>query len=718
MDTGLKSLALSSRQHGVELSVERLRHDYAVGEEEAAPELLVKMARENGLKARNVNFNWRALSRLGGAFPVVARLKNGHYVIVLGYKKDSENDDIGEHVLVIDPQFPKSQVDPVPKNQFLEHWQGSLILLKREYKLTDEDRPFSYTWVFGQFMKQKALLAEMFIIALIMHVFAVLPAVFIMIVLDKVVNYRSFSTLYVIAGGVVVAYFFNGIFGYLRQYIILFITSKVDIRLNAQVFSKLLDLPLSFYQKRSISELTKMVQQTNSLRQVLTGKFFATILDSTALVVFIPILFMYSPLLCAVVFIFALLISTNVFIASRVQKGKMKAAAAADGEKQLALMHSVSGIETVKSLALEPVQKREWEDATANHIMANLELGKSSAISTQISSTLQQLMTVVVIFVGVQLVFSGDLSAGVLIGVNMLAGRVTGPLVQLVSLAIDMEKVSTAVKMLASIMNTRGETVHRGLIVDILGGIEFINVSYTYEDGPKALNDVSFVIPPRQKVGIVGRAGAGKTTMARHIQGLLKGDEGTITIDDHDIRSIDLGHLRMSVAVVTQETCLFKGTIRDNIMKPSPGATMAQVLWSSKLVGLHEDVEQMSDGYETPLEEGGTNLSECMRNKIAMARALIRNPRVLILDEPFASFDIESEIAIKDHMEKIGRGRTLIIISSRVSHVMDCSQILVMEQGKVVQTGTHKELVAKNGVYQERWWLEKMLMGTAFSSEP
>ena len=718
MDTGLKSLVLTSRQHGIDLSTERLRHDYAIGEEEASPDILVGMARENGLMARWVNFSWRALSRLGAAYPVIANLKNGHYVIIVGYKKESEDDDIGEHVLVIDPKIPKSQVEKVPKDRFLEHWQGSLVLLKREYRLTDEERPFSYAWVFGQFLKQKLLLAELLVISLILHVFAVLPAVFIIIVLDKVVNYCSFSTLYVITGGVVVAYLFNGIFGYLRQFIILFITSKVDVRLNAQVFSKLLDQPLSFYQKRSISELTKLVQQTNSLRQVLTGRFFAAILDSTALVVFIPILFMYSPLLCAVVFIFALLISTNVFITSRLQKNKMKAAAAADGEKQLALMHSVSGIKTVKSLALEPVQKREWQEAASHHIVANLELGKVNAITTQISSTLQQMMTVAVIFVGVQLVFSGDLSAGVLIGVNMLAGRVTGPLVQLVSLAIDMEKVSTAVNVLGSVMNTRGETVRRGLIVDILGGIEFKDVSFSYDDVAKTLDKVSFVITPRQKIGIVGRAGAGKTTLARHIQGLLKADEGTITIDDQDIRSVDLGHLRMNIAVVTQETCLFKGTVRDNIMKPSPGASMAQVLWASKLVRLHEDVEQMADGYETHLEEGGANQSECQRKKIAMARALIRNPRILILDELYSSLDIESEIAVKNRMSKIGRGRTLIIISNRSSHVMDCDQILVMDHGKLVQSGTHKELVAKQGVYQERWWLEERLVGATLSSTP
>ena len=718
MDSGLKSLVLTSRQKGVELSLERLHHDYALGEEEPDSNLLVKIAMENGLKARLVSFNWQDLTRLGPAFPAIARLKNGNYVIVVGYKPGSEDDDQGEHVLVVDPLIPKSQIEPVAMNPFLEHWDGTLILLKKEFKLTDEERPFSYGWVFGQFLKQKMLLGQLFFVAIVLHFFAVVPVIFIMIVLDKVVNYQSQSTLYVIAGGVLVAYIFNGIFGYLRQYLILFATSKVDVRANSQVFSKLLNLPLSFFQKRSIPDLIKTVQQTNTLRQVLTGKFFAAILDSTALVIFIPILFMYSPLLCAVVFVFAALISANVAIASRVQKDKMKSAAAADSEKQLVLMNSVSGIETVKSLALEPVQKHEWQDAAAHQIIANLELGKANAVTSQISSTLQQMMTVAVIFIGVQLVFSGELSAGVLIGANMLAGRITGPLVQLVSLAMDMEKVSIAVKMLASVMNTRGESGRRGLVPDILGGIEFKDVSFTYEDETKALDGVTFSIPPRQKIGLVGRSGAGKTTIARHIQGTLRPDEGTITVDGEDLRSVDLGHLRMNIAVVNQDACLFKGSIRSNILKPSPGSTMAQVLWASKMVGLHEDIESLADGYETILEESGANLSECLCKKIAIARALIRNPRILVLDEPFASFDVESEIMIKDRLSEIGRGRTLIIISSRISHVMDCDQILVMEQGKVVQTGIHNELVATGGVYKERWRMEETLMGPAYSPTP
>jgi len=708
MHSALKSLVLTARQHGIDLSVDRLRHDYALSDDEVDDGLLVEIARDNGLKARNGTFRWRDIPRLGAAFPVIARLKNGTGVIITGHKADDGN-GTGEHVLVIDPLSSNPVVEAVAKEQFLAHWDGSLVLVRREYGLTDDDRPFSFAWLAGRFLQQKVLLAELLAIAFILHGFAVLPAIFIMIVLDKVVNYQSTSTLYVITAGVIVAYVFNGVLGYLRQYIILFATAKIDVRLNARVFTKLLDLPLSYFHERSVPAVTRTLQQTTTIRQVLTGKFFAAILDATSLVVFIPILYFYSPLLCAIVFLFAFLISTNVVIASRYQKDKLATATSADSRKQSILATSVTGIETVKSLALEPIQKREWEEAIAHHIMAHLDLGKLNAASSSISATLQQLMTVAVIFIGVQLVFDGSLSAGVLIAVNMLAGRVTGPLVQLVSLATDFEKITAAVNTVASILNTRGESGRGGLVADIIGGIEFHGVSFTYPGGPKGLDNVSFEVRPRQRVGIVGPAGAGKTTLARHIQRLLKPDEGTITIDGQDIRNLDLGHLRIAVAAVTQETTYFKASIRDNILKPYANATMARVLWASKMVGLHEDVERMADGYETLLEEGGTNLSTGQRQKIAIARALIRNPKILILDEALSNFDVDSEVGIMKQMRQINGGRTLVVITNRLHQVTDSDLILVMNEGRLVQSGTHRELASETGLYAELWRKELSL---------
>jgi len=679
MHTALKSLVLAARQKGIELSVDTLVHTFNIGEDEADNTTLVRIARENGLTAKIGNFNIEKLSKLKDSFPIIMRLKDKRCVIVSGFELEDDQTTI-KAIIVIDPSSATPQAETIKKEAFKKHWSGDAVLLKRKYGTFDEDRPFDFSWLMAGYFRYKSLMVQLVLISLLLHIFAVLPAVFIMIVLDKVVNFEATSTLYVITSGIIIAYLFNGFLGYLRQYIVLFASGKVDVRLNAKLFSKLLDLPLSYFQKRSIPEVSKTLQQTISLRQALTGRFFGAVLDATSLMVFVPILFIYSPLLCGVVILFSLAISANVIIASKLQKRRLQRASSADSRKQAILMDSISGIETVKTLALEPVQKKNWEDAISDHTVAHLKLGSANAVTQQIGSTLQQLMTVAVIFLGVQLVFAGELSAGVLIGVNMLAGKVTGPLVQLVTLVTDVEKVTRAIDSIGSVMNTRGEMRRRGVVPEILGDVSFHNVNFGYEEGQRSLENVNFEIQPRQKVAIVGATGSGKTTIARMIQGIIRPHEGNVNIDGQDLRLIDLSHLRYNVACVTQTPHF-------------------------------EDIDKLPDGYETEIEEGGGNLSVGMCHKIALARALIRNPRILILDEALAHFDLESEHEVRKKLPDIASGRTLILIAHRISHARECDHVFVMDKGRLVEQGKHDDLIAQKGVYADMWNREVNLIG-------
>ncbi len=245
MQSGLKCLALVARHHGLELSLERLQHDYRTGDRsEPGKTLMLQMARENGLKAKHVTFQWRDIQRLGKAFPAVAILKNGHYVILTGYKGVPADGKGEPLVMVLDPTDPDHGVQQVNHHDFTKLWRGELLLLKRDYELTDLNQPFSAGWVLGSYLRQKGLMIMLVLIAIVLNLFAVVPAIFMILVLDKVVNYEAVDTLYVISIGVIIAYAFNGILGYLREYTILFTTTRLEARINVDAFNKLMNLPL------------------------------------------------------------------------------------------------------------------------------------------------------------------------------------------------------------------------------------------------------------------------------------------------------------------------------------------------------------------------------------------------------------------------------------------------------------------------------------------
>ena len=721
MNSGIKSLVLASGQHGVNLSVERLMHENALDEEQDInTEQLLKIAKKNNLKAKTLNANWENISQLGVAFPVIAKLKNGRFVVLAKCQISSESDDKNKEdsIFVLDPLAVNPKLEEISKNKFLDAWGSELILLKSDFAILDEEQPFSRNWIFQQIFTYKALFLQLLFVSILLHVFGFLPIIYIMIVLDKVVNFEAMSTLYVIAGGVLIAHLFSGLFGYIKKYVALFFTSKLESKLNQKTFTSVLDQPLSYFHKNPSASIIKSVQQVNTVRQFLINKVFGTLLDATGLFIFIPILILFSPTLFAIVMVFSILIGLNNIFSSKRQKEMHQLVSKYEEQKNSLMMNTVSGIDTVKSLTLEPSLKKQWDECSSNHTLASIELGKLDARSSQISATLQQMMTVAVIFVGVLLVFDGSLSAGVLIGVNMLAGKVTGPLVQLVSMSTEFQKFNNAMMILAKLLSLRGERLQRGSTPAIHGGITFNNVSFGYKDNDNVVSNVSFEIKPRQKVGLVGPSGSGKTTIMRLIQGIIKPNSGNIIVDGYDIGALDLSHLRVNISIVTSQNTFFKGSIRDNILNAMPNAPTERLDWAFEMVGMSDNLNELQEGFNTLIEEGGTNLSTGMRQKVAFARGLIRNPKIMMLDEVLSGMSLEDELSIMRNMPKINQGRTMLIVTHELSQVLDCDKILVLDaKGQMAEQGTHEELLAINGVYADLWNKERNLRGSFPSQE-
>jgi ATP-binding cassette subfamily B protein len=467
----------------------------------------------------------------------------------------------------------------------------------------------------------------------------------------------------------------------------------------------MLQLPMQYFEQITAGVLTKHMQQTSKIREFLTGNLFLTLLDATALLVFLPILLFYSVSLTVIVLVFSGLLAVNIGVLLGPYRRRLEALYEAEGNRQAMLVETIHGMQTVKALSMEPVQRKSWDQASAQAVSMHYNVGKISITATTISKFLEKLLTVTIIWSGAQMVLQGTLSVGELVAFQMIAGRVTGPLVQLVSLVHSYQECALSVRMLGSVMNRDVEAgIGHGLRPAIEGAIEFENVTFNYlPTSPPALEQVSIKIPAGRIYGIVGRSGSGKTTITRMIQGMYRPQSGLIRIDNLDMRELDIAHLRQNIGVVLQDNFLFRGTVRDNIAMAKSNCSFQEVVYVAKLAGADEFIERLPQSYDTMLEENGSNLSGGQKQRLAIARALLKDPRILIFDEATSALDPESEAIVQRNLNRIARGRTVIIVSHRLSTLTHCDAILVLERGRMEAFGSHQQLLQDSRTYRELW---------------
>lgn len=703
-----------AKHHGLAADRHRINFEYSVGEEPLTELRFRRIAQDLGLNVSAKRLSWRKLRGLGQAYPVILVLNSGETFMLSGFEVDEKTGE--EYVFVVRKDETSNQFhhEPVSQNDLESGWRGAVYLFKKAKLDHATEGEFNLKWFVREAMYQKVLFAEIIMVAMMIHVAGLALPLFFQITVDKVLVHESFQTLNVLAVAVIIVLLFQGTFNFLRDYLLAFATSKIDMRTATRTFGHLVRLPLGFFQKSTAGVLTKHMQQTDEIREFLTGNVLETALDATALLVFIPLLFLYSWELGLIVLGFSLLIALVIAGMIRPFYKALMQLYAAEGERQSLLVESIHGISTIKSLALEPRRNRVWDNSSAQSVRTNFKVDKLGTIAESIVETLEQLMSVAILFVGAHMVFSGDLTVGKLIAFKMLAGNVSKPLIKIVEMVHEYQKARLAVKMLGNIMNAKTENNAESQTTTpkITGEISFEDVSFFYDGSEKpALKDISFTIEESEIIGIVGESGSGKSTLARLVQGLYPSNTGTIRLNGSDIREIDLAHLRQSVGIVLQENFLFRGTVRENIAITVSDASLENIKRAAGMAGASGFIEELPSRYDTILEENATNLSGGQRQRLAIARALLRNPRLLIFDEATSALDVESETIIQDNLKKIADGRTMLIIAHRLSTLHEADRILVMHKGKIEAFAPRSELLDQNSpnsspTFQRMWEIQ------------
>lgn len=699
--TSIQCLTAIAQHHGLQINPEWLIQEYALGEEEPTATLLLRIASEIGLKAKTDKLSWEGLLAQGGVFPVLAKLRNGHSVIIVGARAEGDG-----KVAVLDPLISGATVALQDREQFCKHWGGDVVFLKRSHSLTDTNQPFGLRWFIPEILKQKAAFRDIAIAAIAMQFLALASPIFFQLVIDKVLVHQSESTLWVLGVGITIALVFDAVFGYLRQLLTLAATNKIDMRLTRRTFGHLLSLPIDYFETTTAGVITRHMQQLESIRHFLTGRLFLTVLDTIGLLLFLPILFTYSAKLAIIVLVFTLVIAGIIAALLPTYRRRLNALYSAEGRRQSMLVETVHGMRTVKALAIEPIQRRIWDQISAEAITMHFRVGKLGITGGTITDFLGKMLPVTIIVLGAQDVFDQTLSVGALIAFQMISSRVSSPLIAIVGLINEFEQTALSVRMLGEVMNRRpeGRMGAGGLRPQLLGEITFQDVTFRYPGASAtALDHTTFKVPAGTVVGIVGRSGSGKTTLTKLIQGLYGVEEGIIRFDGTDAREIDLAHLRRQIGVVLQENFLFRGTVRENISMAKPDATFEEIVVSAQAAGADEFIERLPQGYDTLLEENAANLSGGQKQRLSIARSLLSKPRILILDEAASALDPESEAIFINNLSRIAIGRTVIMISHRLSTLVNAHAILVMQHGRLVDSGRHEELLARSSTYQHLW---------------
>lgn len=696
-DSGLLCLAFVAGHYQVSADLFQMIHDAGPKAGACDSDDLMRTASRLGFKTRlQVG---QAVTRLQHVpLPALLRLDNGRFVVAALRLSDGT-------LRIFDPQ--KKAIVDLAKGQSPDAWSGDILLIAPKFSLFQASvRSFDLGWFLRALYKYRWPLAHVLVASLFVQLFALATPLLFQVVIDKVLVHKGLSTLLVIVVGLIGISLFEVILGYLRNYALAHTTSRIDVELGAQLFDHLLRLPVSYHDTRAAGQTVARVRELETIRSFLTGQGLSSILDIAFALIFIAVMFLYSHVLTWIVLasIPAYLLVT--FFIRPLLRDRINERFKTGAASQQLLVETIIGFQTLKSGAVEPAVRMQWERRLADYVRASFDAVNLSSIGQNAFQFISKATTALVLFVGAKAVIDGELTVGGLIAFNMIMGQVTAPILRLSQLWQDLQQVLISVDRVGDILRspTEGERFESMSLSQIKGDIALKEVSFRYHpEGVDVFDKINLDIPAGQVLGIVGPSGSGKSTLTKLLQRLYRPSRGQILVDGVDISYADAASLRRQIGVVLQENILFNRSIHDNIALANPAMPRAHVIALAKLAGADEFISKLPRGYDTIVEERGSNLSGGQRQRLAIARALSMNPRILIFDEATSALDYESEQQIQNNMRLISQGRTVIIIAHRLAAVRHCDRIITVDNGHIIEDGTHASLIEQSGFYSKLW---------------
>jgi ATP-binding cassette, subfamily B, bacterial HlyB/CyaB len=692
-DCGAACLVMISRYWGKKFSVNRLREMANVGRSGASMKAISNTAEAVGFTSRPVKASLGKLAEQ--SLPAIAHWEGKHFIVV--YKITQT------HVIVGDPAIGQRNLT---YKEFETGWTGYALLLQptAELKETKDAKPS--LWNFYQLVKPHwKILLEVFLASVLMQIFGLITPIFTQLLLDRVIVQGSVSTLNAVSLGMLIFGLFSLFINSIRQYLLDHTANRVSVALLVGFIKHTFRLPMAYFESRYVGDIVSRIQENHKIQRFLTGESLLIVLDLLTVTIYLGMMFSYSwrmavlALLTVPPFFILALASTNIL--RRMSREIFSAGA----EENSYLIQALTGIRSVRSMAIEQTVRWHWEELLNKLIKKGFEAQIIGNRLQVVSGSIDIFMSTGLLWYGAWLVIKQELTIGQLIAFNMLLGNVISPFKRLALVWNQLQEILVSVERINDVLESDPEEDllkgNRLYIEQLRGNICFENVTFRYhpESDNNILENLSFEVKAEQTVAIVGRSGSGKTTLSKLILGLYPPTDGKVLIDGHDVNGVYLKSLRSQTGVVDQDSFLFGGTIRENISIAYPQASLEEIVQAAQLAGADDFIQRLPLGYETQIGEGGGLLSGGQRQRLTIARALLGNPRLILLDEATSNLDSESERIIQNNLKTILKGRTSVIIAHRLSTIRNADLILVLDKGMLVESGTHDELIALKGHY-------------------